>query len=249
MPLPATLPPPDTLRELSSRLAGIWEVMRRGFGPWSRHEPGFVPQAACRKAGRLFARVQAILALLGQGRLPRTYPPRPKRAPPPPGTAETPETPPEKPRKPPPPWANEPWAQPVALPRRPGWLLRATGRYVDPSQRDSVAGAAGILRWWLADPAVRAAMEEVPQLRRPLRSLCRMLLIAPWPAPPDQDFLPDPPRTRKPRPPKPRRETLAELRASLRHHPCMEIELGLISPDARPYWLPPFRKPRPRKPG
>ena len=110
-----------------------------------------------------------------------------------------------------------------------------------------INAASSQLSYWLADPAIRAVLAEIPQARRPLATLCRMLMIPPWPHDPQGQLPPTPKRQRKPRPKKPRRETLAELRASAVHHRCIELDDGLIAPGTRPYWLPPFRKPRLRR--
>ena len=177
MPYPASLPPPAVLKACRERLGGIGMMLKRGIGSWhGRGQQTALQIRAFWRVNALLKRVAEILWLMSEGRLPRTYRPRPRK-PIAPAAAEQPT-----PGPAPPP--------PLRLPRKPGWLI---GRHSD------INCAAVGLRDWLADPAVVAAVEQIPQLRAPLRALCRMLLIVPSPAHPSSgDFPPDPPRRSKP---------------------------------------------------
>lgn len=241
-----SLPPPATLLDLSGKLAGILGNLRRGIALWScRERPTPLTMLANNRAGRLVRHVQAILALLAAGRLPRVRKPRtptpqtptpqtsaPQTPAPRPATeltqaTELTEAPEAAPDAPPP--LPKPGAR---LPQRFGWML---------AKGIEIRWAGGNLRHWLTDPAIQAVLAEVPQARRPLAALGRMLGIPPWPYPPYGEPPPPKPRVRKPRPKKPQRPTAAEERAFLYRHRCIETDIGMRSPTARPWWFPPKR--------
>ncbi len=183
--MPTSLPSQPALLDLSRQFGLIWAMLTRGLGLWeSRERSSPLPGLAYRRASRLVARLQALLALLAAGRLPRVHPPRPPRPPSaaPAAVAEAP-----------PPEAAPP--RPPRLPRRVGWLM---------ARGIEIRWAAGPFRHWLQDPQVQALLAQVPQVRRPLAALCRMLAIPPWPHPPDGPLPLPKPRVRKPRPKKPR---------------------------------------------
>ncbi len=224
MPTPTTpFPSQAALLELSRQFGLIWTMLTRGLGLWeSREQSSPLPGLAYRRASRLVARLQALLALLAAGRLPRVRPPRPAPA----AEATPPDArPPDDPLRP----------RPVRLPQRVGWLM---------ARGIEIRWASGPLQRWLLDPEVQVLLAQVPQARRPLAALCRMLAIPPWPHPPDGPLPPPKPRVRKPRPKKPRRPTLAEDRAACWHHRCIETDSGFVNPKRRPWWMPPLSKRR-----
>ncbi len=214
-----TLPIPDVLADASRRFGLIVDVLCRGLGLWSARERPSPPHAglAYAQVRRCMARVQSLLALLAAGRLPRSYPPRPVRA-----AANDPPAPEPTPAR-----------TYVRLPRRIGWLM---------AKDIEIRAASSQLAHWLGDPAVAAVLEQVPQARRPLAALCRMLAIPPWPHSPHRPLPPPKPRVRKPRPRKPRRPTLAEDRAAVWNHRCIETDSGWVRPGKRPWWMPARRR-------
>ncbi len=223
-----SLPSQPALLDLSRQFGLIWTMLTRGLGLWeSRERSSPLPGLAYRRASRLVARLQALLALLAAGRLPRVHPPRPPRPPRPPSPAPAADA------EAPPPEAAPP--RPPRLPRRVGWLM---------ARGIEIRWAAGPFRHWLQDPQVQALLAQVPQARRPLAALCRMLAIPPWPHPPDGPLPQPKPRVRKPRPKKPRRPTLAEDWAACWHHRCIETDSGFVDPKRRPWWMPPLSKRR-----
>ncbi len=226
-PLPTPLPSQPALLDLSRQFGLIWAMLTRGLGLWElRERSSPLPALVYRRAGRLVARLQALLALLATGQLPRVRPPRPPR---PAAAAEA------TPQDAPPPDAPPPRPRPPRLPGRVGWLM---------ARGIEIRWAAGPLQRWLQDPDVQVLLAQVPQARRPLAALCRMLAIPPWPHPPDGPLPPPKPRVRKPRPKKPRRPTLAEDRAACWHHRCIETDSGFVDPKRRPWWMPPLSKRR-----
>ncbi len=226
VPFVPSLPSQPALLDLSRQFGLIWTMLTRGLGLWeSRERSSPLPALAYRRASRLVARLQALLALLAAGRLPPVRPPRPPRL------AAVAEAPPEAPPQDAPP----PRPRPPRLPRRVGWLM---------ARGIEIRWAAGPFQHWLQDPQVQALLAQVPQARRPLAALCRMLAIPPWPHPPDGPLPLPKPRVRKPRPKKPRRPTLAEDRAACWHHRCIETDSGFVDPKRRPWWMPPLSKRR-----
>ena len=170
MPWVAPPPLPVLPDQFVQMIAGLRQVLAERAV--ERHRAGdaaavLLLNFICARLGRLAQRFVRLVAAVQAGRLPADRAGRRRAEPdaePPPAASPGAGT-----RKPAP--SRKPAPAPEhRLSRAFGWLLRLAPGY-------RTAAYHAYLQQWLAEPEVKAFLEEAPQAGRMLRWLCRMLMV------------------------------------------------------------------------